>query len=109
MSYCRWSSDNFKSDIYCYADVSGGWTIHVASKHLEKELPPLLDFGSVTKEEWADALRKTADVPIGLEHDGETFRCYSIKDTIDKLVHLHQAGYHVPKHALERLREELGE
>lgn len=29
MSYCRWSSDNFKCDVYVYADVSGGWTTHV--------------------------------------------------------------------------------
>ena len=29
MSYCRWSSDNFQCDVYCYADVSGGYTTHV--------------------------------------------------------------------------------
>ena len=29
MSYCRWSSDGFKSDVYVYADVAGGFTCHV--------------------------------------------------------------------------------
>lgn len=26
MSYCRWTHD---CDLYCYEDVTGGWTIHV--------------------------------------------------------------------------------
>jgi hypothetical protein len=34
MSYARWSSDNFRSDVYVYEDASGGWTTHVASKKL---------------------------------------------------------------------------
>jgi hypothetical protein len=32
MSYCRWSSDNWMSDVYVYEDVSGGWTTHVAGR-----------------------------------------------------------------------------
>lgn len=27
MSYCRWSTDDFKCDLYIYEDVAGGWTI----------------------------------------------------------------------------------
>lgn len=30
MSYCRFSSDNWKSDIYCYEHCGGGFTTHVA-------------------------------------------------------------------------------
>lgn len=30
MSYCRWSSMNWRCDVYVYEDVSGGWTTHVA-------------------------------------------------------------------------------
>jgi hypothetical protein len=26
MSYCRWSSDGMKCDVYVYEDVSGGFT-----------------------------------------------------------------------------------
>lgn len=37
MSYCRWSCDDFECDLYCYSDVSGGWTIHVAAnRHVGK-------------------------------------------------------------------------
>lgn len=28
MSYCRM----YNSDVYCYADVAGGWTTHVAHR-----------------------------------------------------------------------------
>lgn len=34
MSYCRFSSDNMMSDVYVYADFSGGFTTHVASNRL---------------------------------------------------------------------------
>lgn len=32
MSYCRFSSDNWRSDVYVYENVYGGWTTHVASR-----------------------------------------------------------------------------
>src|SRR5687767_6611694 len=32
MSYCRWSTDDFQCDLYCYEDVSGGFTTHVAGR-----------------------------------------------------------------------------
>lgn len=32
MSYCRFSSNNWMSDVYTYEDVSGGWTTHVAGR-----------------------------------------------------------------------------
>lgn len=41
MSYCRFSSDNFMSDVYVYEDVSGGWTTHVAANC--KLIPPIPD------------------------------------------------------------------
>jgi hypothetical protein len=43
MSYCRFSSGNFSSDVYCYADIAGGYTIHVAgtkiASRILRELP----------------------------------------------------------------------
>ena len=41
MSYCRWSSMNWKCDVYVYADVSGGYTTHVAGNR--RALPPMPD------------------------------------------------------------------
>jgi hypothetical protein len=34
MSYCRFSSDNFRSDVYVYEHVDGGYTTHVAGNRL---------------------------------------------------------------------------
>ena len=31
MSYCRWSCDDFKSDVYVWHDISGGWMTAVSS------------------------------------------------------------------------------
>jgi len=41
MSYCRWSTDDFQCDLYCYGDCSGGFTTHVAcNKVIFKEPLP---------------------------------------------------------------------
>jgi hypothetical protein len=39
VSYCRWSSDFGECDVYVYADVSGGWTTHVAGRKLKHLMP----------------------------------------------------------------------
>ena len=42
MSYCRWSSMNWRCDVYVYADVGGGWTTHVAGRRrIVSPLPDL--------------------------------------------------------------------
>ena len=41
MSYCRWSSMNWRCDVYVYEDVSGGWTTHIAGNR--RLLPPIPD------------------------------------------------------------------
>jgi hypothetical protein len=41
MSYCRFSSMNWMSDVYVYEDVSGGWTTHVARSR--RVVPPVPD------------------------------------------------------------------
>lgn len=41
MSYCRWSSMNWRCDVYTYEDVMGGWTTHVAGRR--RVIPPIPD------------------------------------------------------------------
>lgn len=41
MSYCRWSSDNWRCDVYVYESCSGGWLTHVAGQ--KRVLPPIPD------------------------------------------------------------------
>lgn len=42
MSYCRFSSMNWKCDVYVYADASGGFTTHIARR--KRIFPPIPDF-----------------------------------------------------------------
>ena len=42
MSYCRFSSDNFRCDVYVHESVYGGWQTHVASRR--RALPVVPDF-----------------------------------------------------------------
>lgn len=39
MSYCRWSSMNWRCDVYVYCDSEGGWTTEVAE--LRRIIPPI--------------------------------------------------------------------
>lgn len=43
MSYCRWSSDNFRCDVYVYESVHGGWETHMAGRRrLFAPIPDLI-------------------------------------------------------------------
>jgi hypothetical protein len=114
MSYCRWSCDDFRSDVYCYAHVDGTWTTHVAGNKVVGEVPHVPCILDVPPEEFAAAhktqmefLDKAERRPIGLAHDGETFKDAGRQEMIDRLLYLRSIGYHVPEHALERLRDEI--
>lgn len=117
MSYCRFSSDDFKSDFYVYADVSGGWTIHMAGARYVGNIPsaPLpRDTGDrAALARWMQARRdqrlaldRTPLEAIGLPHDGETFRLATAGECADKCAELAAMGYHLPAGVIEALRED---
>lgn len=121
MSYCRWSCDNFKSDVYCYEHGDGTWTTHVAGYRrlgVEK-VPPMpnpSDYPADNPSRWTvdylahhEALDKCELVPIGLPHDGKTYKDKSPKGMLDTLLYLREQGYHVPEHAIDALREEIAD
>jgi hypothetical protein len=124
MSYCRWSSDNWKSDIYCY-ESSYGFVTAVASNKRILDGMPLMPLNPVlvdcTEEEreelWKDWFRiheeqmeflETAEMKkIGLKYDGETFDDSTAEECLETLLMLQKEGYHVPEDAIEALREEV--
>jgi hypothetical protein len=115
MSYCRWSSDNWKSDVYIYASHDGLWTTHVAAKRIVGPVPEEPTWKLLLKDKklWLRKYKavnefiETADrVPIDLPHSGETFKDNSPKGCIDTLRMLQGIGYHVPSWAIEELEEE---
>ena len=127
MSYCRWSSDGFRSDVYVYEDVNGGWTTHVAGNrrlHLDT-LPPdpytpkmlqKIRDKEITHQEWAEnykayskALGELPLVEIDLPHAAKTFNDPSPGACADRLEALRALGYYVPQYAIDELREEQNE
>lgn len=45
MSYCRWSSDNWKSDVYVYE--GDGYVIHVAARRRKRQPIPGVNFSAL--------------------------------------------------------------
>lgn len=123
MSYCRWSSDDFRCDIYCYEDVSGGFTTHVAGNRVRGEIPrerfdllmkpdrtegELQEFMASHKAQM-DYLETAERESIGLPYDGQSFNDPDLKSFLKRLLHLRATGYNFPDHVLENVREELAE
>lgn len=120
MSYCRFSSDDWRSDVYVYHDVGGGWTTHVATHHpvfrtpLPAEVPfpndasqdkQLMDWFHRTESVMA-MFDEAEKVPLDLPHAGETFNDPTPAACADRLESLRELGYHVPQSAIDGLRAE---
>ena len=118
MSYCRWSSDKFQSDVYVYANVSGYWTTHVANLRIAEEYPhpDPYSYEMVSKtpnDEWTKQIKAyhewldTVDhKPFGLPHDGQTFNDKTPQDCAKTLRKLRDLGYRVPDGVIEELEAE---
>jgi len=120
MSYCRWSSDNFECDLYCYQS-DDGYVTHVASKRVVGDVPPLPPWpiwsggdGAMHLNQWIVAVRAQHDyvdkaerIPIGLPYDGETFIDVTLGEFLARLLHLREAGYRFPDSVLDDVREEM--
>lgn len=111
MSYVRWSSDDFQSDVYCY-ESQEGFVTHLASNRVvfKTELPPPLPWPPDDDAAWEawferhETVGKMVDgakrVPIGLPHDGETFTDPTEEAMFDRLRELAAMGYRVSPNVL---------
>lgn len=119
MSYCRFSSDDWRSDVYVYESVEG-WVVHVAGSRGDAPIPGpdmkgLID-GRVpperVAEQVADMNRRIENrnlVPIDHPLAGETRTFGEADSCADWLEHLVGEGFHVPRHVVPALREEADE
>ncbi len=114
MSYCRWSSDDYQCDIYCY-ESEDGYVIHVAGNRWvpTEPLPPLIEGIAENFEAWyarhqtiMGMVEKADRKPIGLACDGENFGFDTAGECAAKLVELKAMGYNVPDYAIRSLEEE---
>lgn len=116
MSYCRWSSDNWRCDLYCYEDVSGGITTHIAENRIVGDIPkaPLSLIMEGKNEEFLEAHRKQMAFletakreSIGLPYDGETFNDPDYASFFTRLIELREVGYNFPDYVLEQVRDDI--
>ena len=117
MSYCRFSSDNWRSDVYVYEDVNGGFTTHVAATRrtwpIIPDAPLSIASGSLGRWAWQAWHRlhmwmvdKSPRQIIGGGYDGITFRNATASGCAYGLEMLRAAGYHVPQYAIDALFSE---
>ena len=124
MSYCRWSTDDFRCDLYCYEHVDGTWTTHVASNRPVWTPPeggtwldlPDPEDPQEARDAWMrkyrarqEALDKAERVKIGGPYDGQTFKDPTLWEFKARLLHLREVGYNFPDYVLEAVDEEMAE
>ena len=112
MSYCRWSSDNFRCDLYCYADCGGGYTTWVANNRVVGDIPIVLN--DIMSNDWLDKHNKQMEFldnaereEIGLPHDGESFNDPTLEAFLERLLYLREVGYNFPDYVLGRIMDEI--
>jgi hypothetical protein len=115
VSFCRWSTDDFQCDLYCYESCYGGFQTEVAGNRViySEPLPPEVPFDWPGLE-WRSRHEKVMQMvksakcePLGLPHDGESFNDETLEDFLARLLMLREAGYRFPDYVLERVREEI--
>lgn len=114
MSYCRWSSDGFQCDLYCFEHVGGWFQTYVARARRPRAIPALvLNEGEIAFRASHDAQEAALNDPdnepvvIGLPYDGHQFQDPTLQAMLDRIVMLKEAGYVVPDWVVNRVREEI--
>jgi len=118
MSYCRWSTDNFSCDLYCYEHVDGGYAIHIAGNRIVSKLPPDADWRLAEtnwdefcrqRDVWMEAMEVAEREDITLPYAGESFYPETLEQFRDKLINLRQIGYNFPDYVLRIVDEEISD
>ena len=105
MAYCRWSSDNWKSDVYVF-ESDRGVEIHVAGMRYLGEAPQGDYFDPVHFQKLQNWLEETERIKIGGPSDGHSY-VGDYEETILTLERLKSEGYHVPSYVIEDLIEDM--
>ncbi len=117
MSLCRFSSDNYRCDVYIYESSTGGFAVHVAANRYVSEdpIPELQDDTLLsgdperilaafrTQEDW---LKKARTERIGLLCDGQSYHEPDAETCLSRVLHLKGLGYTIPDFVIEALQAE---
>lgn len=103
MSYCRWSTDGFQCDLYCYSDGDSFWTHVSGSRYVFKEpLPEMTTDYFHWHQKVTQMCQEATLEPIGGPHDGETFTDATGAEWKATLLKLKAAGYRFPDYVIEQ-------
>lgn len=125
MALVRFSSDNWRSDVYVY-EAAEGWTIHIACNRLVGNVPEVPSIFSIplkgnpgheeALKEWLkkhqeqmDWLENAERKEIGGHFDGETRFGLTAEEAAAELKQIKKAGYCVPDGVIELLQKEAQE
>jgi hypothetical protein len=116
MSYCRFSADNYRCDLYIYDHYAGGITIHVAGSRYVADTPiPEIPDGwhklppDEMKAAWdaqAAWIKAARMEPINLPHAGATFNNLDPDQAVERVKDLRRLGYNFPDFVLTALEDE---
>jgi len=115
MAYCRFSTDDFKCDIYVYEDCNGGYTTHLAKNKVEYQtpLPEPIELNTDNVIDWHERHHtvmhlhdEAKRVEIHLPFAGESFNDETAEELLDRLLQLRRIGYRFPFSVIEAVREE---
>lgn len=117
MSYCRWSSDDFRCDVYVYqCAFDGRWNTHVAANRVvfQEPLPEAVPYDDTLA--WYERFNKVMEI-VGraprerIDHElaGQTLYDESPGDCARTLERLRGEGFNVPDYAIQSLHEEQRE
>ena len=113
MSYCRWSSDDWKCDLYCYHSICGNYITHVAARrHVDVPVNPYRPTETnywLYHQKQMKFLNSAEMQDIGLPYDGEHFSDPDLISFLERVNCLKEARYHVPFYVLEAIELELEE
>lgn len=111
MSYCRFSSANWRSDVYVFEHCYGGWQIYVAGNRVVGDIPEegsLDDIDDFVKKHKVvmDFLGSAEREKIDLPYAGEGINMPTAKDAAEKLRELEKLGYFIPEGVIDELETE---
>ncbi len=114
MAYCRFSSDDFKSDVYVYYGENG-FNIYVSSRRLDiEDVGPKVDLADTKAfvarhKRLMEAAAKADSKPIEHPDAGECFVFHTPMQAMNKLLELKDAGFRIPDAAIAGLKAEVAE
>ena len=115
MSFCRFSTNDFQCDVYAYADVAGGITVHVAANRViyKEPLPPEILLETDNHVAWVERHAKVMEMveaaareSITAKHAGQSYFSLDIDSAVALLQELQTLGYVFPGYVIEDVQEE---